>query len=600
VVLGDWPIRDFVDPGMPLQYLVSAAAWKLWGGSQATELLLVSTAFAIGAAVTVQAAARLSGSLLVALLAAALEVIIAPRSYSYPKVLLYAIAAAAIVGVSASPSRWWRSTLLGAIAGVAFLFRHDHGLYIGIGAAVAVAIASRSARQLLLRNMTALVAGAAVLALPWLVYVQCYQGLGSYLRSGLEFSRAEAAVSRMDRLPRFTLSPAGGLLRLRPAQRPTAIVEWKPGTPDDVRQRIERKYQLEPVPNQEPPKREYFSSNRSETALRGLLTEPQVHDVSGLDRFVQWSERDEWRARLSPSRLEWGGWEFTSNAWSWLFYLFHLLPVAALAAAWRLWRRQGERWAGETTAVVGLAVMALLVNQGLIRGNLPVWLPDAIVPAVLLAAWLFSLGWEAAPARRAARVLLRGALTVVVLVSGAAVAAAGDLHSQLDRAGAYRGVEGTVQRARFLEDRLWRRQRDAGFSPSGVSDALESFFGYVDRCTVPTDRLLMTRLYPDVFVLAERGFAGGQVAFIPGFYDSDEAQGATLARLRQQSVPLVLMMMEREGTFETAFPRVGRYVRERYTPVAEIPVEQTAVRVFVENARAPHGADDVTGWPCFR
>src|SRR5262245_9156690 len=59
MVLGEWPVRDFVDPGWPLMYAVSAAARALFGRELWVELALVSGAFALGAAFTVAAASRL-------------------------------------------------------------------------------------------------------------------------------------------------------------------------------------------------------------------------------------------------------------------------------------------------------------------------------------------------------------------------------------------------------------------------------------------------------------------------------------------------------------------------------------------------------------
>jgi hypothetical protein len=598
LLLGDLPIRDFVDPGMPLMYLLSAAAWRLWGGTQGTELLLVSAAFALGAALTVVVVYRLTGSMLLAFGAATLEVVIAPRTYSYPKVLLYAAAAVAIVAISAAPSRS-RIALAGVLAGVAFLFRHDHGLYIGIGALAAVTFAHLGERRRLVAGVVLLACSALVIALPWLAYVEYYQGLASYLQSGLAFSRAEAANSTMDRLPRFDVSRSEGLVRLRPPQRPSAIVEWKADTPAAVRHELERKYLLEPVPSSDNPPREYFSDNRSPAALRQLAGDPHVHDVSGLDRFVEWTEWDAFKARLSPDRIEIGsGWHVTPNAYVWLFYLFHLLPIVCGVVVWRRWRRGRNRWPGESAAVGALALMTLVANLGLIRGNLPVWLPDAVVCAVLLGAWLLSVAWVA-PRRGFTRVAARTALVVLVALSSVAVAAAGDLHSQVDRAGVATGVDGVRARVRALDHRLWGRQRDAGMSPSGVSDALAPFYGYLDRCSARTDRLMMTRLYPDVFVLAERGFAGGHVAFLEGFYASPEEQRATLARMRHESVPFVLMVAEREDAFRRSFPLLGAHLDADYQPMTDIPLEDTdAVRVLVEKKRVSSHRDAQTGWPC--
>ena len=55
----------------------------------AVEWSIVTLGFALGAAFTVVAAHRLSGSLTVALFVAVLELLIFPRTYSYPKMLAY-------------------------------------------------------------------------------------------------------------------------------------------------------------------------------------------------------------------------------------------------------------------------------------------------------------------------------------------------------------------------------------------------------------------------------------------------------------------------------------------------------------------------------
>ena len=65
-LLGDRPVRDFTDPGWPLTYLLSAAAWRVAGDAMWVEWALAATALAIAAACTVIAAHRLSGSLTIA------------------------------------------------------------------------------------------------------------------------------------------------------------------------------------------------------------------------------------------------------------------------------------------------------------------------------------------------------------------------------------------------------------------------------------------------------------------------------------------------------------------------------------------------------
>jgi hypothetical protein len=205
-VFGEWPIRDFVDPGWPLMYGVSAVARSLFGRELWVELLVVANALAIGAGFTLAAAARLSGSIALALMVTLLEIGINPRSFGYPKILLYAIASWAFV-VTTRHMTHRRAVLLAALTVVAFLFRHDHGLYIGAGSFVAVVLGtSREGTQASLKRAAIFIAAVLLFVLPWVIFVQYEVGLIDYLKPALEFSRAEAEGTVLRSLPRLDLS----------------------------------------------------------------------------------------------------------------------------------------------------------------------------------------------------------------------------------------------------------------------------------------------------------------------------------------------------------------------------------------------------------
>src|SRR6185503_1619207 len=136
---GEWPSRDFVDLGAPLTYAISAAAQRIFGERQLTEGLLMACAFGLGAVLTLRAGMVLTGSVILGVAAALLELLVYPRTYSYPKMVLYAAAALAFVWYAARPSVA-RIVGLAALAACAALVRHDHGLYIGIASVVAVAL----------------------------------------------------------------------------------------------------------------------------------------------------------------------------------------------------------------------------------------------------------------------------------------------------------------------------------------------------------------------------------------------------------------------------------------------------------------------------
>jgi hypothetical protein len=88
VLHGDWPVRDFADPGQPLTYLASSAASWLFGAGMLTEVVLSITLLSLAAALTYVLAARASGSLLIAVAAVGVELIAAPRSYNAGKILM--------------------------------------------------------------------------------------------------------------------------------------------------------------------------------------------------------------------------------------------------------------------------------------------------------------------------------------------------------------------------------------------------------------------------------------------------------------------------------------------------------------------------------
>lgn len=598
MLLGEWPIRDFVDPGMPLMYAVSAAAWRVAGGAIGTEVTVVAAAFALGAAFTFLAARALSGSIGIALLVTLAEVLIAPRSYSYPKILLYAIAAWGIVALARSASTW-RIVLLGAFVATAFLFRHDHGLYIGAGAATCVVLRHLAHGPRVIVGRLAILAGAVAVALiPWLLLVARYQGLIDYFTSGIQFSRAEAGRTALSALPRPQFSPELGLVRLQPPYRPAAKIVWADATDEATRVTLERRYHLRRAPDDHGGTTQYFLDDRSPSTIRAIADDPHIEASAGLGLVGAWSFGDVLLASFSPWRIELReGLHPNENSYVWLFYLFHGLPLLTLAVLWQRRRLGVEGRPGEHIALAALVVMAVAANLGLIRGSLNVWLPDAVVSAAVLGSWLLSQAVGRRPsAARAVWITVAGALVLITLV---AVAHVGRLGDQIDRANV-RGFGGVRARFRDLGETLPRSHRESGLEPSSVSRWLAPFFAYVGRCTAVQDRFMMTSLFPDVFVMAGRGFAGGQLAFISNFYTSTREQERTLERMRRQSVPFVVLLLETERDFRREFPLVSAYIDQRYTALADLPVEQTpGVRVMVERTRAAVRVDADTRWPCF-
>jgi hypothetical protein len=214
--LGDWPVRDFVDPGLPLTYLLSAAIHAIVGHPFLAETVLFVSGFALAAALSFRLAVLASGSASIAVVATALQVAAYPRSYGYPKLVVYALAVTAAWWAVDRPSPRGdgsgqpqdltvaRLAALAAATAVAYYFRHDHGVYVGIAMVVLLVMhlwhhgAVRVARAL------ALYAGLTLaFVLPHLAYVQWQIGLRSYFAVALEYSRMETRINPYQ-LPGFT------------------------------------------------------------------------------------------------------------------------------------------------------------------------------------------------------------------------------------------------------------------------------------------------------------------------------------------------------------------------------------------------------------
>ena len=497
MLFGEWPTRDFVDPGLPLSYAASAAAQLIFGRTLFAEAMLTSLAFGLAAALTVVAARRLSGSLVVGVVAAVLEVAIFPRGYSYPKMLLYAAAPLVIWWFLKRPSLS-RMAALAAFVQVAFLFRHDHGLFIGTGAAVAAALAGDGVRtmRVMLRQLAWFGAVSLLVALPYLVYVGLNGGVIHYFAQGIRFSAAEAAEN-------------------------------------------------------------------------GL-----VIPLFGVDEGLE------------------------GNAEAFLFFLFYVLPVvAAVMLAWR-GRRSGD--ASTAAAIAPVIAIALLVDRGFLRDELSTRLADAIVPAVLLSAWLFGQIRVASAGR--SRAVLHAVAIVVLGISALAMTTVGNTVEELNRASLFGGLRRMPERFAERSTDLHNRY-DARQMPAGTARILVPFFQYVERCTSPDQRILVPGFIPEVPVHAGRAFAGGRSTILPGYLDAPNERRQVLATVERQNVPFMVVTSRSKDAVWASYPELAGYVDTHFTPLVSYRIGEDLrllVDVRVNRSLPWHGVDPGTGWPCFK
>jgi hypothetical protein len=215
VLYGDWPVRDFEDPGFPLSYLLSTAVATLFGPSLLVNVLLCILLLAVTSAVTYLLVFRATESQTAAIVAAAFTVAVSPRLYNATKVIVPVVAIWLAWRYADNP-RTRRLVAVAIWSAVAFLLRHDYLIYVALGNIVLlIAHHGRVPREAMLR-VAAYSALSLLCILPWLLYVQANEGLPAYFSSALRFTAAEGRRTAAGSLPwvffAFAAIPVAGLI----------------------------------------------------------------------------------------------------------------------------------------------------------------------------------------------------------------------------------------------------------------------------------------------------------------------------------------------------------------------------------------------------
>ena len=590
ILLGELPVRDFFDPGLPLHYYASAAAMSLSGQNLLGEAVLTVTLVALGAALTFYLAARSSGSLLLAAVATFVAVAMFPRLYNYPKVFLYPLALTCI---------WWyargRTTAalaaLAAVTAGSVLFRLDHGVYVALAAAVGVVLANRDRIRAVPPVLARFAAITAALLLPFFVFIQWTAGIPTYVSDVLSQS-SSVAGARILAMP-ISLDWSRWVV-VDPPAHPRVSIRWQPTITDEERRAREQKYQLNDGVGDRDATWSYVLGNPGRDTIQALLGDPLLADTHNIDRGAltpvvteSWLQRA--RNRFGLLRTHFLPGVLTSaNALAWLYYATVFVPVAALIVLLVRWRR--ATLTPLDTATIGTTVvMCLVIHQALIRDSPDSRLPDVAGPTVVLAAWLTSL------------VPRRVAAAAIVLWLGTLWAATtfGETGERISATAVLAGPSAIVERIKEVNRSV--RMRPIDFYAAPDSTGIRALTRYVLECTRPRDRILTGSFEPQVFFYAERGFAGGQVYLRNGWHGSERDQRLTIERMQRQRVPIVLISAPTEAGIQRGFPLVYRYVQDNYREAerASFGGDREYV-VFVKAGLQARGIYPPLDLPCYR
>jgi len=529
MLFGEWPDRDYFEPGAPLTLAISAALQTVVGRNVWSEYVFCVVALALGSALTLVLAARASGSIVLGIAAFVFQFALLPRLYGYPKVLLYAAGIAAMWAWASRPDTR-RTLLVASVTAIAFLFRHDHGVYLGVAFVVLVVTMSGVGWLTRAKQFGLYVLVSLALLTPYLVYLQVNGGIYRH-----------AMTTYMWSVRDFRRSP-----RILPA------LDWR-------------------------------------VLSTGVPTDAPASE---------WWEHAPFAALAELSTF-------------WLFWLFMLLPlVVLLLLAVRTPANGTAPWSQERAKMLAVVVVGVAVNYGFLRGNVAGRLADVSVPMAILLAWLLMQlvrivrGGRVEMANRPYAIggTSRGAIAVLALavVAITALVLVRPFMAALENARVAEGVDGMRSAASIVTTRLQNTwPLDSSPSDTRPDYALAR---YLQICTAPTDRILVTDFRPQILGLAQRGFAGGHVDLRGGgFFGTREEQELTVERWRRQSVPVVIgpTVADLPDWVET-LPIVAQYLNSNYANLGEKNVGGFAFILVVRRDARVVRSYAPLDFPCFR
>jgi hypothetical protein len=607
IVMGEWPMRDFVELGMPLTVMLSALGQAIIGRTLFAEAMVTMGLLGLCTAVLFVLAWRASGSIAIALIVALIQIAMAPRFYNYPKLLAYAIAI---------PAFWWyidrpdrrRLTLI-AIAGViAFLLRHDHGLYVGLAGMLTVAIVQWPSLRTAAREIALLGAIALAIVLPYLMYIQVHDGVVPYFRSFVEYANQSAERTQL-RLPGFSFDWSQPLVMrvAEPKPAPRINIRWTNGLTDDTRAEHERELGLIEAEPRAPGVSNYALADWSKARLAAIVRDPMVADTAGIDRgeFVlndpQYTRPPTVReraiayarsVRILPSALH------SANAVPFLYYLMYAVPIAALVIVFVRPEIAAEHWNRSGSKIAVVAILALLAARGFLRGNLPSRLADVSEIIGVLAAWVAAVlvAQSSVPARRMAAAML----LVVVILTSLSVEAIEHVSSELVQTGVTTGIRSVRSRARDVYTTLTATPPVEAWP--ATEPGIERLAHYIAACTRQDDRVLTLGYTPEVFFMTHRRFAAGNVWILPDFYTSRAEQQLMIDRIHAHRVPIAFTPPEPVFTddYIESFPDLTATLGREYRDVRTVDFGRGfRFRVLVRRDLEPSSTYAIDELPCF-
>jgi hypothetical protein len=310
--------------------------------------------------------------------------------------------------------------------------------------------------------------------------------------------------------------------------------------------------------------------------------------------FLQWPTF----ALGSADQQAIGFFALEGNATAWLFYMTWLLVPTALLLVYQ--RPKGSAPAS-FPAVLALAVTTLFAARFLLRGNIAARLGDV---GPLLACLLAYVCYTTTRARAGDTMMWRTARAVPVLLvlAGTAVSAGtvGSVSSQL-RTGRLTGSWRDAWQHTKDVSRELMADPQAEVDAAREGDPLR-LAQYLNRCTEPTDRIVLMAYRPELLPFAGRLFGAGRLTVMPAYVLDERYQRAAVAWWQRERAPVALVEFEAfYDRASTLAPMMRDFLLAHYSEagIAD-PREGRPLKLFVRRDLAPKSSFGTPGLPCFR
>jgi hypothetical protein len=112
---------------------------------------------------------------------------------------------------------------------------------------------------------------------------------------------------------------------------------------------------------------------------------------------------------------------------------------------------------------------------------------------------------------------------------------------------------------------------------------LAPLIDYLERCTAPDSRLLVSGFGPEIPVLAHRRFAGGLPTWLPGYYESEPDVEHALTRMAREHVSAAVLL-DGEDAFTRSWPRLAHTLKSQGFVSRQWPAPQGPIDLWLPPA----------------